>query len=121
MLLSKPTSPRKVEDGFTSLRSGRLNPNGTGVVSGRRAAVTPLLLWALTLLLWLPWLGNQPLRDWDEGLVATVARSTWQQVVQGQHPLDGLIAYKWDAAYLNKPPGLHWLIGGAVHNLGEAD
>jgi 4-amino-4-deoxy-L-arabinose transferase-like glycosyltransferase len=98
-----------------------LNHNGTGVVSGRRAVVTPLLLWALTLLLWLPWLGNQPLRDWDEGLVATVARSTWQQVVQGQLPLDGLIAYKWDAAYLNKPPGLHWLIGGAVHNLGEAD
>jgi 4-amino-4-deoxy-L-arabinose transferase-like glycosyltransferase len=121
VLLSKPTSPRKVEDGFTSLRSLLLNHNGTGAVLGRRAAFTPLLLWALTLLLWLPWLGNLPLRDWDEGLVATVARSTWQQVVEGHHPFDGLIAYKWGGAYINKPPGLHWLIGGAVYNFGEAD
>jgi len=92
-----------------------LNHNGTGVISGRRAAITPLLLWALTLLLWLPWLGNQPLRDWDEGLVATVSRSTVSRAT------DALLAFKWDAAYLNKPPGLHWLIGGAVQHFGEAD
>lgn len=95
-----------------------MNHNGTHLFLKGRPA---LALWLLTLCLWLPWLGNQPLRDWDEGLVATVARSTWQQVVQGQHLLDGLIAYKWEGAYLNKPPGLHWLIGGAVQNFGEKD
>ena len=65
-----------------------------------------LLLWLATLVVWLPWLGNQPLRDWDEGIVASVAHATMSQT-----GLDRLIAIQWTNAYLNKPPGLHWLIG----------
>ena len=38
-----------------------------------------LLCWLLTLVIWLPWLGNAPLRDWDEGIVASVAQSTVDQ------------------------------------------
>ena len=124
---SKPTRPRTAEDAFTSLRSGPLNPNGIA---------RPVLLWLLTLLLWLPGLGNLPLRDWDEGRVATVARSTVARSTMARVQLDsaalngtaldaslfdGLLAFKWDEAYLNKPPGLHWLIGGAIHLGGEQE
>ena len=59
-----------------------------------------LLLWLATLVVWLPWLGNQPLRDWDEGIVASVAHATMSQT-----GLDRLIAIQWTNAYLNKPPG----------------
>ena len=65
-----------------------------------------LLLWLATLVIWLPWLGNQPLRDWDEGIVASVAHATMSQT-----GLERLIAIQWADAYLNKPSGLHWLIG----------
>ena len=67
----------------------------------------PLLLWLLTLMLWLPGLG-EPLRDWDEGRVATVARSS-----------TGLLPMKWQQAYLNKPPGLHAPMGLLIRAQGE--
>ena len=77
----------------------------------------PLLLWLLTLLIWLPWLGNLPLRDWDEALVAGVARSTTTQP-----SWDWLLAIKnSESVYLNKPPGLHWLIGSSIKRFGEAE
>ena len=68
-------------------------------------------------MIWLPWLGNVPLRDWDEGIVATVARATSQQT-----GLSWLLALK-DAGepYLNKPPGLHWLIGTSIQTWGEGE
>jgi 4-amino-4-deoxy-L-arabinose transferase-like glycosyltransferase len=72
-----------------------------------RRWLTPLLLWLLTLCLWLPGLGNLPLRDWDEGRVATVARST-----------TGLLPMKWQRSYLNKPPGLHWPMGQLIRSTG---
>ncbi|MFL0781759.1 MAG: ArnT family glycosyltransferase [Prochlorococcus sp.] len=81
-----------------------------------RAWLMPLLLWGLTLAIWLPWLGNLPLRDWDEGLVATVARSTAQQ-----HGISAWLALKWDHIYLNKPPGLHWLIGRMLQLTGDSE
>ncbi len=66
----------------------------------------PGLLWLLALVLALLGLGSQPLRDWDEGIVARVAlelsRSSWPS---------GLLPTYWGDAYLNKPPGLHWIIG----------
>ena len=75
----------------------------------------PLLLWFLTLLIWLPWLGNVPLRDWDEALVAGVSRST-----AAQPAWDWLLAVKnSEAIYLNKPPGLHWLIGASIKRFGD--
>ena len=109
---SKTDEPRTAQDALTSLRSGLLNPNGLA---------RPVLLWCLTLLLWLPGLGNLPLRDWDEGRVATVARSTMERLSFSDPNLDWLLAWKWHEAYLNKPPGLHWLIGASSRLLGEQE
>ena len=109
---SKPSQPRTVENAFTSLRSGQLNHNGTA---------KPVLMWLLTLFLWLPELGNLPLRDWDEGRVASVARSTISRWDWGSTGGDWLLAWKWDEPYLNKPPGLHWLIGTSTQFFGEND
>jgi len=72
-------------------------------------------------MLWLPGLGNLPLRDWDEGRIATVARSTLEHAASTSDRLSWLLAFKWDGAYLNKPPGLHWLIGGMIQPFGEAE
>ena len=72
--------------------------------------MAPLLLWLLTLLLWLPGLGNLPLRDWDEGRVATVARSTTT-----------LLPRKWEQPYLNKPPGLHLPMGLLIRRQGDSE
>ena len=102
---------RRSENATTSLRSELLNTNGSVQEMKRlrqhRRWLTPLLLWLLTLCLWLPGLGNLPLRDWDEGRVATVARST-----------TGLLPMKWDRSYLNKPPGLHWPMGQLIRSTG---
>lgn len=66
--------------------------------------------WAVALVLALAGLGNLPLRDWDEGIVARVALET------GQAPWpENLLPTFWGSTYLNKPPGLHWLIAGVIH------
>ena len=109
---SKPNEPRTAQDAFTSLRSGLLNPNGLA---------RSVLLWCFTLLVWLPGLGTLPLRDWDEGRVASVARSTMARLDLSQANLDWLLAWKWHEAYLNKPPGLHWFIGSSARLLGEQE
>ena len=109
---SKPPRPRTAEDAFTSLRSGLLNLNGIA---------RPVLLWFLTLALWLPGLGSLPLRDWDEGRVATVARSTMARLDLAHPNADWLLAWKWHEAYLNKPPGLHWIIGSLSHWQGDSE
>ena len=88
---------RRSENATTPLRSGLLNPNG-GVKTlakllDQQRWLMPLLLWLLTLMLWLPGLGNLPLRDWDEGRVATVARSS-----------TNLLPMKWQQPYLTNPP-----------------
>ncbi|CAK6701625.1 phospholipid carrier-dependent glycosyltransferase [Synechococcus sp. BA-124 BA4] len=66
-------------------------------------------LWAVALVLALAGLGNLPLRDWDEGIVARVALET----SQAPWP-DSLLPTFWGSTYLNKPPGLHWLIAGVI-------
>ena len=105
---------RRPENAITPLRSGPLNPNGGVRVLGMPSAqcpwITPLLLWLLTLCLWLPGLGNLPLRDWDEGRVATVARST-----------TSLLPRKWEQPYLNKPPGLHLPMGVLIRHQGDSE
>lgn len=67
------------------------------------------LLWLGALVLSLAGLGNLPLRDFDEGIVARVALETslapWP---------DKLWPTYWWNDYLNKPPGLHWLIASAI-------
>jgi 4-amino-4-deoxy-L-arabinose transferase-like glycosyltransferase len=52
-------------------------------------------------------LGTLPLRDWDEGTVAQVAREIWRAPpgsLTWLHPLLGGVPY------LNKPPLVHWSI-----------
>jgi len=90
-----------------------LNHNGTHLFLKGRPA---LVLWLFTLCLWLPWLGNLPLRDWDEALIASISHST-----MGQDGFDRLLPIRWDGIYLNKPPGLHWLIGAMSQSFGRAE
>ncbi|MEB3318797.1 MAG: 4-amino-4-deoxy-L-arabinose transferase [Cyanobacteriota bacterium] len=66
-------------------------------------------LWLLAVGLALTGLGDLPLRDWDESLVARVALEAstrpWPEV---------LFPVFWGDPYLNKPPGLHLLIAAAI-------
>jgi 4-amino-4-deoxy-L-arabinose transferase-like glycosyltransferase len=57
------------------------------------------------LLLFVINLGGLPLRDWDEGTVAQVAREIWRSPASNWlYPTLG------GEPYLNKPPLIHWLI-----------
>ncbi len=67
-------------------------------------------LWVLACLLAVYGLGALPLRDFDEATVARVAFELSQK-----EGLERLLPTLWDAPYLNKPPGLHWLIAFAIH------
>jgi 4-amino-4-deoxy-L-arabinose transferase-like glycosyltransferase len=67
------------------------------------------LLWLAAMALVCTGLGHPPLRDWDEGIVARVALEI------SQHPWpQRLLPTYWGEAYLNKPPGLHWLIAATI-------
>ncbi|MBE9033744.1 ArnT family glycosyltransferase [aff. Roholtiella sp. LEGE 12411] len=68
--------------------------------------------WLLSLLvgslfLWLIFLGNSPLRDWDEGTVAQVAREIWRAPVGSMRWLYPTLGGE---PYHNKPPLIHLLI-----------
>ncbi|HLP88784.1 MAG TPA: glycosyltransferase family 39 protein [Nostocaceae cyanobacterium] len=63
-----------------------------------------------SLILWLISLGNSPLRDWDEGTIAQVAREIWQASPES---MGWLYPTLGGEAYQNKPPLIHWLIAGA--------
>ena len=73
-----------------------------------------LFLWASALLLFCIDLGGVPLRDWDEGTVAQVAR----EINRGDAWLAWLHPRLWDQPYLNKPPFLHGLIAAAFQTWG---
>jgi 4-amino-4-deoxy-L-arabinose transferase-like glycosyltransferase len=75
-----------------------------------RAWAIGLLLAAL--LLYSLNLGDAALRDWDEGLVAQVARDIYRAPVGSLTWLHPTLA---GAPYLNKPPFVHWLIAIAYH------
>jgi 4-amino-4-deoxy-L-arabinose transferase-like glycosyltransferase len=62
-----------------------------------------LILWGAALLLFCVDLGGVPLRDWDEGTVAQVAR----EIAQGETWSAWLHPQLWGQPYLNKPPLLH--------------
>lgn len=66
-----------------------------------------LALFVAALILFCFNLGELPLRDWDEGIVAQVARDIWRAPAGSQAWLYPTIAGE---PYLNKPPLLHWLI-----------
>ncbi|PPT09921.1 4-amino-4-deoxy-L-arabinose transferase and related glycosyltransferases of PMT family [Geitlerinema sp. FC II] len=70
--------------------------------------------WALALLLAASilfglHLGDVPLRDWDEGIVAQVAREIWR------YPQSWLYPTLHGAPYTNKPPLMHGFIALAYH------
>lgn len=52
-------------------------------------------------------LGNLPLRDWDEGTVAQVAKEIWQSPINSWR---WLFPTLWGEPYLNKPPLVHDLM-----------
>lgn len=69
------------------------------------------------LILYLINLGNLPLRDWDEGIVAQVAREIYQAPAGS---LRWLYPTLGGEAYINKPPLVHWLIAWA-YSLGDVN
>jgi 4-amino-4-deoxy-L-arabinose transferase-like glycosyltransferase len=69
-----------------------------------------LVLLLGSLVLWLIFLGNSPLRDWDEGTVAQVAREIWRAPSGSWRWLYPTLGGE---AYLNKPPLMHILIAWA--------
>lgn len=64
-----------------------------------------LFLWAAAVVLAMAGLGNVGLGPFDEGIIARISLELsdlgWR---------DALFPTLWGAPYLNKPPGLHWLI-----------
>jgi len=64
-------------------------------------------LLVISLILWLIFLGNSPLRDWDEGTVAQVAREIWRAPLGSMHWLYPTLGGE---PYHNKPPLIHLLI-----------
>ena len=67
------------------------------------------LLWAAALVLLFTHLGDLPLRDWDESLVARVA----EEISLRPFP-ENLLPTLWGEAYLNKPPLLHGVIAAVI-------
>ena len=68
-----------------------------------------LLLWLAAVVLAVAGLGNLPLRDWDEGIVARVSLE-----ISTRGLPEGWLPTIWGSPYLNKPPGLHVLIAAAI-------
>jgi 4-amino-4-deoxy-L-arabinose transferase-like glycosyltransferase len=64
-------------------------------------------LFLLALGLYTINLGNVPLRDWDEGTIAQVAKEIYQSSF---HSLKWLFPTLWGEPYLNKPSLIHSLI-----------
>ncbi len=64
-------------------------------------------------------LGNVPLRDWDEGIVAGVARNIWRGEPGSHTWLFPTINY--GEPYWNKPPLIHWLIALSYRLFGVSE
>ncbi len=67
------------------------------------------LFWTIACGIAFASLGNLPLRDFDEATVARVALELNQK-----SGLERFLPSIWDKPYLNKPPGLHWIISFAI-------
>ena len=63
-------------------------------------------LWVGAIILYTINLGKLPLRDWDEGTVAQIAKEIYQASFQDWH---WLFPTMWGEAYFNKPPLIHSL------------
>ncbi|NJR46814.1 MAG: glycosyltransferase family 39 protein [Hyellaceae cyanobacterium CSU_1_1] len=80
-------------------------------------------LWVICLLLaavilYTSGLGDLPLRDWDEGIVAGVARNIWRAEPGSQTWLYPTIN---GDPYWNKPPLIHWLIALSYQLFGVSE
>lgn len=65
-------------------------------------------LWVAAIVLFTVNLGDLPLRDWDEGILAQIAREISKAPFESLNwlfPLDPN-----GAPYLNKPPLVHWIV-----------
>ncbi len=69
-----------------------------------------LILWVLACCLALIGLGSLAIRDFDEAIVARVAYELSQA-----NGIDQFLPTLWGSQYLNKPPGLHWLIASTIN------
>jgi 4-amino-4-deoxy-L-arabinose transferase-like glycosyltransferase len=65
-------------------------------------------LFIAAIALYTSGLGNVALRDWDEGIVAGVARNIWRGFPDHNTWLYPTINYA--QPYWNKPPLIHWLV-----------
>lgn len=72
-------------------------------------------LFVAALVLFCLGLDHLPLRDWDEGIVAQVARNMLRSP---ENSLGWLYPTLSDRPYLNKPPLIHWLIALTYHVTG---
>lgn len=73
------------------------------------------LLSLAALVLYTTSLGDLPLRDWDEGTVAQVAKEIYQAPFNS---MTWLYPTLHGEPYLNKPPLMHWLMAIAFHRGG---
>ncbi|MEB3199319.1 MAG: glycosyltransferase family 39 protein [Synechococcaceae cyanobacterium] len=90
-------------------------PAGARAWLHRHAEVLLLLLVsAVGMLLWLHNLGGVPLRDWDEGTYAVVAR---EMVERG----DWIHPHYFDQPFQVKPPLLFWLVALGFRLGGETE
>lgn len=78
-----------------------------------------LCLLIAAILLYTSGLENLPLRDWDEGIVAGVARNIWQAEPSSYTWLYPTINY--DEPYWNKPPLIHGAIAVAYRLFGVSE
>jgi 4-amino-4-deoxy-L-arabinose transferase-like glycosyltransferase len=84
-------------------------------VEGRPIVVASVLFFA-SAVLHLAGIGFEPLRDWDEGTVAQVAREIAERGWAGfwQPTL-------WGEPYVNKPPLVHGLMALSMRTFGESE
>ena len=76
-------------------------------------------LLAAAVVLYTSGLGDLPLRDWDEGIVAGVARNIWRAEPNSLTWLYPTINY--GDPYWNKPPLIHWAIAQAYRFFGVSE
>ena len=76
-----------------------------------------VILSCVALILYTYNLEELPLRDWDEGIVAGVARNIWQ----GTSDVWLYPTINYDQPYWNKPPLIHWLIAITYSWLGVSE
>ena len=84
----------------------------------RRDLVWLLVFAIAALVLYTSNLGNVPLRDWDEGIVANVSYQMYRAIDYDTWLYPKNIG---DVPYWNKPPLIHWLVAISYHLFGVSE